>query len=113
MKIPERWEECKFCLRQGANDYGSFGKCLLQKNKRVNCLVWNRDDNCPLVEVVTCKDCKYWDEEKKYCKQTSSKIEWVDYIVYTSEDFYCEGAERKNDEQTLGYADQDVMMSAT
>ena len=61
---------------------------MLQKDKRVNCLAWSRDDNCPFVEVVTCKDCKYWDEEKKYCKQTSSKIEWVDYIAYTSEDFY-------------------------
>ena len=47
--------------------------------------------------MLNYKDCKYWDEEKKYCKQTSSKIEWVDYTVYTSEDFYCEDAERKND----------------
>ena len=37
--IPNRCKECKFCLRQGANHYGSFGECLLQKNKRVNCLV--------------------------------------------------------------------------
>ena len=59
MDIPKRCEECKFCLRQRTNDYGSFGECLLQKNKRVNRLVWSRDDNCPLVEVVTCKDCKY------------------------------------------------------
>ena len=58
MNIPNRCAKCKFCLRQGTNDYGSFGKCLLQKNKRVNCLAWNRDDNCPLVEVGTCKDCK-------------------------------------------------------
>lgn len=62
MDNPKRCEECKFCLRQKANDYGSFGECLLQKNKRVNCLVWSRDDNCPLVEVITCKDCKYNDE---------------------------------------------------
>ena len=38
MNMPERCEECKFCLRQKTNDYGSFGKCLLQKDKRVNCL---------------------------------------------------------------------------
>ena len=63
--MPNRCEECKFCLRQGANDYGSFGECLLQKNKRVNCLAWNRDDNCPLVEVGTCKDCKLWMEKGK------------------------------------------------
>ena len=58
MNMPERCEECKFCLRQETNDYGSFGKCLLQKDKRINCLVWSRDDNCPLVEVGTYKDCK-------------------------------------------------------
>ena len=62
MGIPKKCEECKFCLRQETNDYGPFGECLLQKNKRVNCLVWSRDDNCPLVEVTTCKDCKYNDE---------------------------------------------------
>lgn len=60
MKMPKRCEECKFCLQQKTNDYGSFGECLLQKDKRVNCLVI--DDDCPLVEVATCKDCKYNDE---------------------------------------------------
>ena len=80
--IPKRCEKCKFCLWQRTNDYGSFGECLLQKDKRVNCLAWSKDNNCPLVEVVTCKDCKYWDEGKKYCKQTSSTIEWVDYSIY-------------------------------
>ena len=54
MNIPNRCAKCKFCLRQG-----TYGKCLLQKNKRVSWLAWNRDDNCPLVEVGTCKDCKY------------------------------------------------------
>ena len=86
MSMPKRCEECKFCLRQGTNDYGSFGECLLQKNKRVNCLVRSRDDNCPLVEVVTCKDCKYWDKEE-YCK-----LEYDE--VYTSADFCCADGER-------------------
>ena len=58
MNIPKRCEECKFCLRQGTNDYGSFGECLLQKS-RVNCLNSSRDTDCPLVEIVTCKDCKH------------------------------------------------------
>lgn len=59
MKVPERCAKCKFCINERTNDYGSFGECLLQKHRTVNCLVWNRDDNCPLVEIVTCKDCKY------------------------------------------------------
>ena len=63
MDIRKRCEECKFWSRQRTNDNGSLCECLLQKDKRDNCLVWGRDDDCPLVEVVTCKDCKYNDEQ--------------------------------------------------
>ena len=51
MEIPERCAECKFCINQRTNDYGSWGECLLQKNKRVNCLVWRRGDYCPLISI--------------------------------------------------------------
>lgn len=56
MKMPERCGDCKFCINQKTNDYGSFGECLLQENKkvdrlRVNCLAWSRDDKCPLKQV--------------------------------------------------------------
>ena len=97
MEIPQRCEECKFCLRQRANGYGSFGKCLLQKNKRVNCLAWNRDDNCPLVEVITCKDCKHWNKKEEYCKYLSNTMGWAEdecYMVCTGADFFCEDGER-------------------
>ncbi len=66
IEIPKRCAKCKFCVNEKTNDHGSFGECLLQENKRVDCLVWSRDENCPivplvpLVEVVTCMDCKYW-----------------------------------------------------
>ena len=110
IKIPKRCEECKFCMKQEANDYGSFGKCLLQKNKRVNCLAWSKDGDCPLVEVVTCKNCKYWNKEEKYCEYLANTIGW---FVCTNEDFYCKNGERKDDERTLEYADQDVIMPAT
>ena len=88
MNIPNRCAKCKFCLRQGTNNHGTFGKCLLQKNKRVNCLVWNRDDNCPLVEVVTCKDCKYNDEN--FCMIDDCRI--AEDIV---NDCFCACAERR------------------
>ena len=98
MEIPKRCEECKFCLRQGTNDYGSFGECLLQKNKKVNRLAWNRDDNCPLIEVIACKDCKYWNKKEEYCKQLSSTMGWAEdecYTVYTGADFFCMDAVRR------------------
>lgn len=85
MEIPKRCEECKFCSRQKTNDYGSFGECLLQKNKRVNCLAWSRDDECPLVEVITCKDCKHNDEN----------VCTIDGCTVT-DNYFCECAERRN-----------------
>ena len=49
IEMPKKCTECKICVNQKTNDYGSFGKCLLQ-NKEVDCLVWSRDKNCPLTE---------------------------------------------------------------
>ena len=95
MDIPNRCAKCKFCLRQGTNNYGSFGKCLLQKNKRVNCLAWNRDDDCPLIEIVTCKNCKYWDKEDGYCKLSSHINGRIDYVLYTNTDFFCKNGKRR------------------
>ena len=97
MNIPNRCAKCKFCLRQGTN-----GKCLLQENKRVSWLAWNRDDNCPLVEIVTCKNCKYNDEN----------VCTIDGYGIT-DDYFCASAMRKDDERRLDYADQDTIMSAT
>ena len=51
MEIPERCAKCKFCVNQKINDYGYFGECLLKENKKVNCLVWSRDDNCSLLNI--------------------------------------------------------------
>lgn len=52
MKMPEKCGKCKFCVNQKINDYGYFGECLLQENKKVNCLVWSRDDNCTLINII-------------------------------------------------------------
>lgn len=49
MEMPKRCAECKFCINQKTNDYGTFGKCFLQ-NKNVNCLMWSRDISCPMEE---------------------------------------------------------------
>ncbi len=49
MKMPKKCAECKICVNQKTNDYGTHGKCLLQ-DKSVDCLAWSRDTNCPLLE---------------------------------------------------------------
>lgn len=51
MKMPKRCADCIFCLNQNTGDYGSFGDCLLLKNKEVDTLSWSRNKNCPLIEV--------------------------------------------------------------
>lgn len=84
METPKRCAKCKFCINQKTNDYGSFGECLLQENKKVNCLVWSRDDNCPLVEVVTCKDCKH--NRNGICPN---------YRHFVDDNFFCADGERR------------------
>ena len=49
MEMPKRCAECKICINQKTNDYGTYGRCLLQ-NKDVDCLRWSRDTNCQLSE---------------------------------------------------------------
>ncbi len=84
MEMPTKCSQCGFCINQKTNDYGSFGECSLQDRKTVDCLVWSRDSGCPLVEIVTCKDCKYWDEP--YCNLINN---------FTDGDYYCASAKRR------------------
>ena len=87
MEMPERCAKCKFCINERTNDYGSFGECSLLKRKKVNCLAWSRDDSCPLVEIVTCKDCKKMDTRYSYCGVIGN---------ITDKDFYCASAKRRD-----------------
>ena len=48
--MPTRCAECILCIDTKNNDYGYFGKCLLQNKKIVDCLMWTRDKGCPLTE---------------------------------------------------------------
>ena len=62
------------------------------KHEVKHCIKGEILDDCPLVEIVTCKDCKYWNKETEYCKH------WTEdayYTVHTGADFYCEDARRK------------------
>lgn len=63
MEMPKRCAECKFCINQKTNDYGSYGQCVAQDCETVNTLNWSLPPSCPLVEIITCKDCKYWHDD--------------------------------------------------
>ena len=99
-EMPKRCAKCKACINKKTNDYGSYGECLLQKNKQVNCLVWRRDEKCPLVEIITCKDCKYWQKIKDHHGRCTLFDEvWKGSSLVpiehgTNEGFYCQMGER-------------------
>lgn len=56
MKMPNSCAECKFCIKQKINDYGSYGRCMAKSGEAVNILNCGLSTNCPLIEIVTCKD---------------------------------------------------------
>ena len=53
------------------------------------------------VEVVRCKDCKYWNEENKWCYKHShyfnDGVNWLQWERFESDDF-CSHGERKGAE---------------
>lgn len=60
-----------------------------------------RPDDCPLVEIVTCKDCKHWQRIKDYhgrCKLFDEVWKGNSLVPIehgTNEEFYCQMAERR------------------
>lgn len=49
---------------------------IIDKDER-----WEKKlDDCPLVEIVTCKDCKYYRNGLEHCTQ---------WVMSTNDDFYC------------------------
>ncbi len=51
MKMPKSCFQCDFY----SNEYG----CKLKFTEECNPSV-EKPDDCPLVEIITCKDCKHW-----------------------------------------------------
>lgn len=86
--MPKNCNECSF----KANDYVcGLLDCAFSCNHFTE-----RNYNCPLVEVVTCKDCKHWDKcsaprvpdekEYHYCPMEDFN---------TAENFFCAYGERR------------------
>lgn len=62
MEMPSDCMECMFCNHLKINDYGSYGDCaILGDRERMNLLLHQKHSDCPLVEIITCKDCKHCD----------------------------------------------------
>lgn len=84
MEIPKNCLDCPIRnYRDGEGD-----RCDLKG-------LYNRD-GCPLVEIITCKDCKYYrnkGNKHSYCTKRLN----VDSITdrYREPDYYCADAERR------------------
>lgn len=85
MEMPENCMECPLFD-------GEYGDCNIIGKPKVDATE-ERAECCPLVEIVTCKDCRhcYPDEDGRgyHCERDSN----VRFSVYG--DFYCADAERK------------------
>ena len=88
IKMPQNCNECSF----KANDYVcELLDCAFSCNHFTE-----RNYNCPLVEIGTCKDCKHWDkcsaprvpDEKEYHYSPMEDFN-------TAEDYFCACGERR------------------
>lgn len=96
MKMPNSCAECKFCIKQKINDYGSCGRCMVKNGEAVNILNCGLSTNCPLIEIVTCRECKYYRDKGEKYSYCSKRVN-VDSITdrYREPNFYCKDAEKK------------------
>jgi hypothetical protein len=91
MGIPKNCMECDF---RKSTPFSSEVYCnKLSCNENIIIYEDERLDNCPLIEIVTCKDCEH-------CKKDTSEGErllWCKKDGFaTSEDYYCGGGRRES-----------------
>lgn len=83
MKMPSGCEVCDF---RKSDPYSGEEYCSKAIGSNIIIYEKERLENCPLVEVVTCKDCKYYRNGLEHCTQ---------WVMPTNDDFYCADAERR------------------
>lgn len=71
-----------------------YGKPTL--DFKTACAILDMITDAPTVEVIRCKDCKYWMTEVSNSEKTMCYCPFVDR--YTVNDWYCADGERKDDE---------------
>ncbi len=63
------------------------GLCCQMISEHIDCKPkHDMDSRCPLVEIITCKDCIHYDKELKECMVNN---------IQCNDDFYCADAERR------------------
>lgn len=97
IKDTEMPKHCMTCQYQDAlygrcriGHFDTGAKCIKGDDK------WYfKHPNCPLVEIITCKDCKYYreDDDTGYCTNYTCG----DITFWCHDDYYCADAERYED----------------
>lgn len=80
-------QNCAECPISALSEFGGF-VCKLNRN--------NDKNNCPLIEIVTCGECKHRDPEDKKCD--SGMPERQGCIFPVDDDYFCKYGERRSDE---------------
>lgn len=90
--------DCKKCPLVGTDGIDKFSPMMCiaiwaTKREIKHCVEGKILDDCPLVEIVTCKDCKYF--ERLTCRGGQCVCPTKTYINETTNDFYCVDGERR------------------
>ena len=86
MDKPEHCYEC--LLRQG-------NCCLLLYEAIPPTVPLTRRDDCPLIDIVTCGECKHRDPEDKKCD--CGMFERQGCIFPVADDYFCKYGERRSE----------------
>lgn len=92
MEMPKSCSQCPLCIEDKYADMTCVLLCEEWEESNYN--ENHRDENCPLAEIVTCKDCKYYrvEDDDEYCTNHTIK----DNKFWVREDYFCADGERRN-----------------
>lgn len=91
MEMPSCCAECNITTCKGEDEPWNYVCSINLKDIDFN--ETKRAEHCHLVEIVTCKDCKYYrpDDDTGYCTNHTHG----DIKFWCRDDFYCADAERR------------------
>jgi hypothetical protein len=94
MEMPKNCSQCNLCVE---DKYADMTCTLLGEEwEETDYNENHRDEKCPLVEIVTCKDCKYYRNKGNKYSYCTKRLN-VDSITdrYREPDYFCANGERK------------------
>lgn len=78
-------EDLKFCI---VGSQGCVNRYGYDPNKKPS---W-----CPLIEIIWCKDCMFWNEGNCYCEDIAVRgLEYYVGDIYTEENDFCKHGRRE------------------